>query len=598
MKTIAVLDFGGQYTHLIATRVRELGIKTEIFNPEEFNPNEKPDLVGVIFSGGPGSVTENDFPTITFDLKKCPVPVLGLCYGHQLIAKLMGGKVEKGSKREYGSAQIKTAPDSALFGDLPNPQRVWMSHGDHVSALPASLRCTAGTEDLEIAAFESSDRKLFGLQFHPEVNHTEYGKLILDHFVGICTDERPWQTETYHREIIEEIRSRAGNKKLLLLLSGGVDSLVALKLCLEAVGSGNVMPVHVDTGMMREGESKEIIRHLAEEGFGGVKVVEAENLFLSELAGVTDPEKKRGIIGRLFIEIVEKELQQLDLNDAWCLVQGTIYPDHIESGGSRKAHKIKTHHNRVGEIEKLIQAGKVIEPLHNLYKDEVRKLGKFLKLPDELLNRHPFPGPGLGIRILCSNGEIPESGWNREDDDLNRLLKPFGLNGKILPIKSVGVQGDARTYLHPALIWSNSTEKVKWQTLIDAGKSVVNSLKTVNRVVWSSLPLENEIVLQKAFIDRQRLERLRKVDAQVRRKTAAFQNIWQMPVVSLPAKTGDGREIFIIRPISSKDAMTADVFEIPNESLKDLYKTLNAEMGNLLILYDLTSKPPGTIEWE
>jgi len=323
-----------------------------------------------------------------------------------------------------------------------------------------------------------------------------------------------------------------------------------------------------------------------------------KRLLLKELAGIVEPERKRKIIGRLFIEIVEQELKKLNLEDSWLLVQGTIYPDHIESGGSRKAHKIKTHHNRVGEIKKLIQAGKVIEPLRNLYKDEVRRLGHHLKLPDELLSRHPFPGPGLGIRILCSDGDMPPEGWNREEKELNQLLEPYRLKGKILPVRSVGVQGDARTYLHPALIWTQSKEKIKWQTLIEISRDIINNLTSVNRVVWSSLAIENDIALTRAFIDKYRLGRLRMVDSQVRKKTAAFKGIWQMPVVSLPAKTDDGREVFVIRPITSKDAMTADVFEIPNESLKDLYRTLNSEMGNLLILYDLTSKPPGTIEWE
>jgi len=598
VKTMAVLDFGGQYAHLIATRVRELGVRADIFNPEAFDPARILDLVGIIFSGGPHSVSEKDFPTVNFDVRNCPVPILGLCYGHQLLASLWGGEVTRGHRREYGATRIDIRSGASLFAGLPQQQRVWMSHGDHVSVLPEGLQATAASEDLPVAAFESIDGRSFGLQFHPEVMHTEHGQKILDNFISICTSERPWQPEAYHRQIIEQIKAAAQNRKLLLLLSGGVDSLVALKLCLEAVGPQRVFSLHVDTGMMRAGESEEIIRHLADEGFTGIRLINAETSFLSELIGVEDPEAKRRIIGRLFVKVVEDELESLQLDENWSLVQGTIYPDHIESGGSDKAQTIKTHHNRVAEIESLIAAGRVIEPLRDLYKDEVRRLGLCIGLPPALINRHPFPGPGLGIRILCSNAAPLPQGWDSEQARLFELIEPYGLEGIILPLRSVGVQGDSRSYLHPAAIWPKSGRSVSWEQMTAAARLVVNTLHTVNRVVWSSRPLPEGLQLEAEFVSRSRLDRLREVDAAVREKTAHLSEIWQMPVVSLPARTRQGGDVFVIRPITSRDAMTADAYKLEPDSHKALYDDLLDRLKVGAVLYDLTSKPPGTIEWE
>ena len=598
MKTIAVLDFGGQYAHLIATRVRELGVRADILAPETFYPDKHPEVVGIIFSGGPHSVTEPDFLSVPFDVKKCSIPILGLCYGHQLLARLWGGEVTRGHRREYGATQIEIQPGARLFSGLPVQQQVWMSHGDHVSVLPEGLRSTASTSDLAVAAFESLDGRNFGLQFHPEVMHTEHGQGILDRFISVCTTERPWQPEAYHQQIIRQIKEQAGSGKLLLLLSGGVDSLVALKLCLEAVGTERVLPVHVDTGMMRQGESEEIIEHLAQEGFRGIRLINAETRFLSELAGIEEPEEKRRIIGRLFVEVVEDELAAMNLDENWYLVQGTIYPDHIESGGSDKAHKIKTHHNRVAEIERLIAAGRVIEPLRDLYKDEVRRLGRCLGLPAALIDRHPFPGPGLGIRVLCSKAQPLPSGWNSEQDLLLKLIEPYGLAGIILPLRSVGVQGDSRTYLHPAAIWPAPGQAADWKQMTTAARLVVNSLHSINRVVWASQPLPDGLLLEPDFVTRTRLDRLRRVDAAVRSITAHLHEIWQMPVVSLPARTTAGGDVFVIRPISSRDAMTADAYQLPDSDLAELYRHLHERLKVGVILYDLTSKPPGTIEWE
>lgn len=625
MKTIAVLDFGGQYTHLIATRIRNLGIKAEIADPDTFRPDHAPEVVGIIFSGGPHSVTENDYISINFDIRKCPIPVLGLCYGHQLLAQLWGATVVRGKDREFGPSEIDANISSPVFADLPENQTVWMSHGDHVATpLPDNLTITASSPDIPVAAFQVEDLLQFGLQFHPEVAHTQYGQAILNNFIKLCTSERSWKVSALADDIVEDIRKKAGDNKLLILVSGGVDSVVALKLCQLAVGPDNIVPVHVDTGLMRLDESDEITAFLNREGFHGIRLIRARQRFLSALSSICDPEEKRRIIGRLFVEITDDVVKEelfdsaakparehtgLLLGENWMLVQGTIYPDHVESGGNKKEYPgdkpgktrgstIKTHHNRVGEIESLIQAGRVIEPLIDLYKDEVRQLGRSLNLPDYLLNRQPFPGPGLGIRILCSQGENLPANWNYEQSELIDIVKPLGFDGIILPVRSVGVQGDVRTYLHPAAIWPVSGNVPDWDRMFQAARHVVNRLHSVNRVVWSSRPLPEGLKLEPACITEKRLESLAEIDALFRAGTESLDEIWQMPVISLPAKTRDNHDAVVIRPVSSVDAMTARPYPIPFDILKCMYEQIKVRFQDPVILYDLTSKPPGTIEWE
>ncbi len=611
MKTVAVVDFGGQYTHLIATRIRSLGVKADIVSSDSFTLDSIPDLVGVVLSGGPHSVAEDDHPTVGFEVDTCPVPILGLCYGHQILAKMLGGKIACGRDREYGLAKIEVSVNSVLFSRLPTNQTVWMSHGDHVSALPENLKAIASSETLDVAAFESTDGKCFGLQFHPEVSHTDHGLDILDRFLELCTGDRPWRPEAQKQQIIKRIRSQVGNDKLLLLLSGGVDSLVSLKLCLEAVGPNRVVPLHIDTGLMRLQESSDIVAHMSREGFDGIRLIEASHLFLKELDEVCDPEEKRKIIGRVFVEVTKTALKDQRLDSGWCLVQGTIYPDHIESGGSNsgisdetiqveavaRSHTIKTHHNRVKEIEDMRRVGRVVEPLIDLYKDEVRRLGRSLGLPEHLLNRHPFPGPGLGIRVLCSDRNA-SCIKDADQKQLLNLIEPFGLTGAILPVRSVGVQGDSRTYLRPAVLWPMKDGADNWNRLIEAARLLVNEMPSINRAVWSLQPLPDGLVIEEAFVSRERLERLRGIDAVIRTRTEHLTDIWQMPVISLPLRSVQGKEVFVIRPISSNDAMTADVFRIPSGDLERIQEDLEVSFDGPILLYDITSKPPGTIEWE
>jgi GMP synthase (glutamine-hydrolysing) len=388
---IAVLDFGGQYAHLIANRVRGLGVYSIVVQPEDFDTDLAARAVGVILSGGPQSVTDAHVALMRPRLEGYAKPLLGICFGHQLLAKLFGGRLAHGRDRQYGPTPIRSVPGARLFAGLPADQSVWMSHGDHVADVPPGFRVAASSDSCAVAAYEADGRDIFGLQFHPEVVHTPHGGAILKNFLLRCRIENPWQADGMRRRVVEQTREAAGDSTLFLLVSGGVDSLVTLQVCIEAVGPERVRSLHVDTGLMRLGESDDILKFLAAEGFTNIEIERAEKLFLRELAGVADPEKKRAIIGRLFVEVLREKLRILNLGDDWKLVQGTIYPDTIESGGTKNAALIKTHHNRVPEIQAMIDRGLVVEPLRDLYKDEVRLLGRELGLPQALLDRHPFP---------------------------------------------------------------------------------------------------------------------------------------------------------------------------------------------------------------
>ncbi|MFH1530777.1 MAG: glutamine-hydrolyzing GMP synthase [Pseudomonadota bacterium] len=598
LSEIAVLDFGGQYTHLITKRIRRLGVLARIHAPEDFSPGTQ-GLRGIILSGGPDSVSNPRAPQPGFDLTAVRVPMLGLCYGHQLIAKTFGGEVETGIEGEYGLTKAAVETDGALFEGLGPEQVVWMSHRDLVTRLPVGFRVVASSDTVPIAGFEHPQRRIFGLQFHPEVTHTVGGMTMLDNFVGLCTETRDWTPEDYTHRFIERTREEAGDRKVILLVSGGVDSLVTLKLCVEALGPERVFGLHVDTGFMRLDESAQIAAHLHRLGYHNLKVVDASERFFRELAGKVAPEEKRKIVGRLFVEVARDELRVLGLDEGWMLAQGTIYPDTIESGGSAKADTIKTHHNRVQEIDDLIAQGRIIEPLRDLYKDEVRELGRRLDLPEHLLLRHPFPGPALVIRILCSDTDVPEAGFDREETSVAAMAADLDLQSAVLPIRSVGVQGDSRTYAHPALLWSTTAARPDWSGLKDFAARLVNAHSTVNRVVFSpGRCAPASLHLGRAWADREQADRLRLVDALVRERMAAFTEIWQLGIIALPLFDGDGQQVYVVRPVLSTDAMTADVFAIDWDLLEAMEGEARAIAGVGALWYDVTTKPPATIEWE
>ena len=598
MQKIGILDFGGQYTHLIARRIRELGIYSEIVNPEAFNLDFS--YIGLIFSGGPHSVTEADLLSIPFDINKITVPLLGICYGHQLIARLFHGNVQSVHAKEYGETRIQIIEQSILLQDMEKEQIVWMSHGDSVMHLPKEFITTATSDHKGITAFENPGKNIFGIQFHPEVTHTINGMQILDNFLKVCTMFRDWKPEDFLNNIISAIQTASNGKKLLVLISGGIDSLVALILCIKAVGNENVFSIHVDTGFMRKNESTSVSEFLHELGFQNIKVVDARDKFFSRLHDVTDPEEKRKIIGTIFVEVMHEELVRLNLNfNELMLVQGTIYPDTIESGGTKTSSTIKTHHNRVPEIDRLIKNGQIIEPLKELYKDEIRRIAELLDLPDELIQRRPFPGPGLAIRILARKKNDPvDYSFMDQFDQLYPILTFYKIDGTILPVKSVGVQGDFRTYRHPILLWSNNKNFPGWKILKECTNKLINQLSSLSRAIYSADKINNQFELRESLLTEENVRMLQEVDDIIHLRTVHLKEIWQLPVISLPLFDQAGKQVFIMRPVCSQDAMTADVYEMDYTLLQSIIDEVKLKTGAGYLFYDLTTKPPATIEWE
>ena len=399
---IVVLDFGGQYAHLIANRVRRHHVWAEI-RPPDTPLEELARADGLILSGGPSSVYAEDRPPFEEAVLASGKPILGLCYGHQLLCHALGGRVERGERMEYGAASLEVTAATGVLAGLSPLEPIWMSHRDRVEEIPPGFEVLGRTEDCPVAAMGDDGRRIYGLQFHPEVTHTDSGMRILDNFLDLCGCARDWTMEGFIDRSMEELRAQARGRKVFLLVSGGVDSTVCFLLLNRALGTGRVLGLHIDNGFMRKGETAAVESLLKGSGFSNLKVVDASEAFLARVAGVSDPEAKRLAIGEEFIEVRDRVLADLDLDpDQWLLGQGTLYTDTIESGGTDHAEVIKTHHNRVGVIERLLAEGKVVEPLSQLYKDEVRELGEKLGVPHHLVWRHPFPGPGLAVRCLCA----------------------------------------------------------------------------------------------------------------------------------------------------------------------------------------------------
>ncbi|MGG7571946.1 glutamine-hydrolyzing GMP synthase [Streptomyces sirii] len=516
---VLVVDFGAQYAQLIARRVREARVYSEIVPStmpvaEMLAKNPK----AIILSGGPSSVYAEGAPSLDRAIFEAGVPVFGMCYGFQLMATTLGGTVDNTGAREYGRTPLTVSrTSSTLFEGTPAEQSVWMSHGDACSGAPEGFTVTASTDVVPVAAFENDEKRLYGVQYHPEVLHSTHGQQVLEHFLYRGAGIEPnWTTHSVVEEQVAAIRAQVGTKRAICGLSGGVDSAVAAALVQKAIGD-QLTCVYVDHGLMRKGESEQVEKDFVAATGVQLKVVEAEERFLNALAGVSDPEQKRKIIGREFIRVFEQAQAELvaeagaEGEEVAFLVQGTLYPDIVESGGGTGTANIKSHHN-VGGLPDDIEF-ELVEPLRQLFKDEVRMVGTELGLPDEIVHRQPFPGPGLGIRIV---GEVTRDRLDllREADAIAREeLTAAGLDREIwqcpvvllADVRSVGVQGDGRTYGHP----------------------------------------------------------------------------------------------IVLRPVSSEDAMTADWTRMPYEVLARISTRITNEVPDVnRVVLDVTSKPPGTIEWE
>jgi GMP synthase (glutamine-hydrolysing) len=593
MKKLVVLDFGGQYAHLIATRIRHLGVYSEIRFPDSA-PEGLDEVGGVILSGGPSSVYDADRPAFDPAWLRVKAPVLGLCYGHHTVNQELGGHVQRGEVHEFGPADLEHDGTSPLFKGISSPTRVWMSHGDEVDRLPPGFRVSGTTDHCRHAAVEDAAAGRFGLQFHPEVVHSVDGERMLSNFLDICGFARDWNMDDYASSLADKVRRQAEGRKVFLLVSGGVDSTVAFALLNKALGPDRVLGLHIDNGLMRDAESAGVMEFMKREGFDNLRIADASELFLSRLSGVWEPERKRKIIGDTFLDVQASETAKLGLDpDEWLLAQGTIYPDTIESGGTKNAATIKTHHNRVPAILKLIEAGKIVEPLAELYKDEVRALGEKLGIPHDLVWRHPFPGPGLGVRLLCQTAPFPVASAESLSAAAE-VARKHSYAVASLPVRSVGVQGDGRTYAQPAVLQGPGD----WKRLEACATELTNRVRAFNRVVWQfGGAAEFEAV--EAWTTRTRLDLLRKLDTAVTawlRERGHYQTIWQMPVVLLPVTAG-GKEVVVLRPVISREAMTASFWEAPFAELPTLAQTL-LSLGAGAVLWDVTHKPPGTIEWE
>ena len=639
---IVVLDFGSQYAHLIAKRFRMLGYYSEIALPSA-DVESLAGAKGIVFSGGPSSVYDEKIPEFNSEILNLDIPILGLCYGHYIVQLGYNGKVGKGEVGEFGFATLRFADgiggaDSKcpLFKGITGDQQVWMSHQDTVFQMGDGFEMVGNTKDCPFAATQNLSKRRFSLQFHCEVKDTPCGNQIFQNFADYCGMEKNWDQDTVLNIILENIKKEADGRNVLLFLSGGVDSTITFALLNKALGQDRVLGLHIDNGFMRKNESANVAAAYKKFGFTNFIVEDASESFLKAIAGLTDPQKKRMAVGENFITVRNEVTARQKLDDSWLLAQGTLYPDIIESGGTKNSHTIKTHHNRVAGIQELIAKGLIIEPIRDLYKDEVRNIGKKLGLPDELVMRHPFPGPGLSINVLCNDGKVDP----KDAEELQLAQKELdeikldmfcekclaGLKRSVLPVRSVGVQGDFRTYRFPALLTfaeeprslsgavaerSRSIEggfyhfPDKREKIEACSSTITNAAKYINRTCIKLFQhpglADSDLKIQEGYCDRRRLDQLCEVDNIVLTElhnSGWYDKIFQHLTIDLPYAGSADHATFVLRPVISEDVMTARFAMWPQELLNTIVHKI-AELPFVDALYfDATNKPPATFGWE
>lgn len=624
---IVVLDFGSQYAHLIAKRFRMLGYYSEITLPSA-SLDAFDGAKGIIMSGGPSSVYEANVPEFNEQIFSLTIPILGLCYGHQLMAKCYGGKVEKADVGEFGIAHLEAKtnanndPVCPLFKGINFPAQVWMSHQDSVIVPGEGFEIAGSTKDCECAAVQNLTKKRFSLQCHCEVKDTPDGNKIFENFAGFCGMKKNWDQTTVLDLILSNIQRDAKDKNVLLFLSGGVDSTVAFALLNKALGQERVIGLHIDNGFMRKNESKQVMEHYHAHGFTNFIIEDASESFLKAVAGLTDPQQKRMAVGENFITVRDNVVAKQKLDpEKYMLAQGTLYPDIIESGGTKNSKTIKTHHNRVAGIQALIEKGMIIEPLKDLYKDEVRAIGKRLGLSDELVMRHPFPGPGLSINVLCTDGKMSDSDKkdfeNAQKEIAGIKLSMFcekcsaSMENFVLPVRSVGVQGDFRTYRFPSVLSFEKQENgfyhlpKKWEKLEEASSAITNSAQFINRTIirlWQNPTIkDSDLALQAGYCDKRRLDQTRDADDIVLTELHAsgwYDKIFQHLTINLPYASSADRCSFVLRPVCSEDVMTARFAQLPQDLLNTIVRKIAALPYTDAVYFDLTNKPPATFGWE
>ena len=632
---IVVLDFGSQYAHLIAKRFRMLGYYSEIALPST-DLSVFENCKGIVFSGGPSSVYDEKVPEFNSEILNLPIPILGLCYGHYIVQLGYNGKVGKAPVGEFGFATLNLNPavKSPLFEGIEPTQQVWMSHQDGVLEIGDGFEVVGSTKDSPFAATQNLAKKRFSIQCHCEVKDTPCGNQIFQNFANYCGMEKNWDQDTVLQVILENIKKEAEGKNVLLFLSGGVDSTITFALLNKALGQDRVLGLHIDNGFMRKNESANVADAYHKFGFNNFIVEDASESFLKAIAGLTDPQKKRMAVGENFITVRNEVVAKQNLDESqWMLAQGTLYPDIIESGGTKNSNTIKTHHNRVQGIQDLIAKGLIIEPVKDLYKDEVRAIGKKLGLSAELVMRHPFPGPGLSINVLCNDGkeksqdaeELPLALKELEGIELNMFCENCSANLKrsILPVRSVGVQGDFRTYRFPALLDFGPAKEKEWplgavaaekgirhfpgkrEKIEECSSTITNVSKYANRTVIKLYQKpglkDDDLKLQEGYCDRRRLDQLREVDNIVLtelHKSGWYDQIFQHLTIDLPYAATPETATFVLRPVVSEDVMTARFAMLPKEVLGVIVQKI-AELPFVDALYfDATNKPPATFGWE